>query len=96
MKIIATFLLIVVLNNFFAQKIVNAVMVGKTGITENPKEAEAFIIIKKFNNHFQRLDYKMHAPLVAEKNFNDSNLTILDGRYCEYHTMECCVYKENM
>ncbi len=78
--------LIFFLNNCFAQEIVNVVMVNKKGITEKAKEAEAFIIIKKFNDHFQRLDYKMHAPLVVEKNFNDSNLTVLDGRYNLYHT----------
>jgi hypothetical protein len=84
MKLLLTLLFIGVLDNCFSQEIVNVVMVDKNGITENAKDADAFIIVKKFDNHFQRLDYKMHAPLVKERNYTDSTLTILQGKYYEY------------
>jgi hypothetical protein len=84
MKIALLILFSGFLHNSFAQKIVNVVMVGKNGITENVKEANAFVIVKKFDDHFQRLDYKMNAPLVKERNYTDSTLTILQGKYFEY------------
>lgn len=67
-----------------AQQIVNLVLVGDNGITENIKEANAFIVIKKYPNSFQRLDYKMDAPLVKLRNYKDSTLKILQGDYYEY------------
>jgi hypothetical protein len=84
MKLLITLLCIGFLNTCFSQEIVNLVMVGKDGVTENVKDANAFIIVKKIDNHFQRLDYKMHAPLVKERNYTDSTLTILHGKYYEY------------
>lgn len=86
MKAGSTLFFMFVLNICFAQEIVNLVMVGKDGVTENPKEAEGFIVVKKVGSHFQRLDYKMHAPLIKERNFTDSSLTVLDGKFYEYHS----------
>ncbi len=83
MKIIATLLLIILLNNCFAQEIVNVVLIKGDSITQNPKEADAFVIMKKFESHLQRLDYKKNAPLLKERNFTDSTLSILDGKYCK-------------
>lgn len=84
MKLLFTLLFIGFLNSCFSQEIVNLVMVSKDRVTENVKEADAFIIVKKIGNYFQRLDYKMHAPLVKERNYTDSTLTILQGKYHEY------------
>ncbi len=69
-----------------AQEIVNIVYVGDNGITEDVKKATSFIVIKQYNDSsFERLDYKMSAPLVKLRTYSDSNLTLLQGRYMEYH-----------
>jgi antitoxin component YwqK of YwqJK toxin-antitoxin module len=67
-----------------SQAIVNLILVGKNGITENVKEAKSFIVVKQFGTSLQRLDYEIHAPLVKERNYSDSNMTILHGNYFEY------------
>ena len=67
-----------------AQKIVNLVLVGSKGVTEDIKEANYFVVVKDFGNKLQRLDYKMSGPLIKESNYLDSNLKILDGPYYEY------------
>lgn len=67
-----------------AQEIVNVVLVGKNGITENIKEALSFIVIKQYPNSFQRLDYNIGAPLERVRNYSDSTLTVLNGTYYEY------------
>ncbi len=68
----------------FSQEIVNTILVGKNGITEDIKEARSFIIIKQYPNNFQRLDYNIGAPLERVRTYSDSNLTNLDGAYYEY------------
>src|SRR6187397_381585 len=69
-----------------AQEIVNIVLVGKDGVTENIKKAKSFVLVKKYpGNVFERLDYQMGAPLVKLRTYNDSNLTNLEGAYLEYH-----------
>jgi protein TonB len=68
----------------FSQDIVNMILVGKSGITEDIKEATSFIVIKEFPNYFQRLDYNIGLPLERMRTYSDSNLTILNGIYCEY------------
>ena len=84
----------------YAQKIVNYVFVGNNGITENINEAHSFIIIKKYGERFQRLDYKINAPLVKERNFSDSLLSILEGSYNLYNIkgalIETGSYKNNL
>ncbi len=67
-----------------SQEIVNVVMIGNNQITEKIEDADAFIVVKKFDDHFQRLDYKLHAPIVRERNYTDSTLTVLHGKYYEY------------
>ncbi|MFM2327176.1 MAG: hypothetical protein RIR31_1378, partial [Bacteroidota bacterium] len=44
-------------SNINAQKIVNLVLVDDNGVTENIKEAHSFIVVKKYPDNFQRLDY---------------------------------------
>ncbi len=68
----------------FSQEIVNLVLVGKKGITEDIKEATTFIAIKKYPDGFQRLDYILQGPLQKVRTYSDSNLTILNGWYYEY------------
>jgi len=69
-----------------AQKIVNIVLVGDDGITEDIKKATSFIAIKYYSDSvYERLDYKMGAPLVKLRTYSDVNLTLLQGSYLEYH-----------
>jgi periplasmic protein TonB len=85
-KIITLSLIFFITLNCTAQKIVNLVLVGANGVTENIKEASSFIIVKKYPDGFQRLDYKVSAPLVKVRNYTDSTLKILLGNYYEYAT----------
>jgi TonB family protein len=87
---IRTFLSLLILcsaiTKISAQEIVNIVLVGNEGITDNIKKAHSFIAIKKYSaNLFERLDYKLGAPLVKLRSYGDSNLTILNGPYLEYY-----------
>ncbi len=69
-----------------AQEIVNIVLVGDDGITEDIKKATSFIAVKKYSDSvYERLDYKMGAPLVKLRTYSDANLTILQGSYLEYY-----------
>lgn len=68
----------------FSQEIVNVVYVGENGITEDVKKANAFILIKKYPDGFQRLDYKFSAPLQMLRTYSDSTLKVLEGNYYEY------------
>lgn len=83
-----------------AQKIVNYVFVGDKGVTANVDEAHSFIIVKKYGERFQRLDYKINAPLVKERNYSDSSLTMLEGNYNFYNSegklIESGNYKNNL
>lgn len=67
-----------------AQAIVNLVLVGDKGITENSKEAHSFIIVKKYPDKFERLDYKIGAPLKKLRSYSDAELKVLEGSYYEY------------
>lgn len=67
-----------------AQQIVNLVLVGEKGITEDIKEARSFIVIKQFPHGFQRLDYNMGMPLERVRTYSDSTLSILNGPFFEY------------
>lgn len=83
-----------------AQQIVNYVFVGDKGVTTNVDEANSFIIVKKYGERFQRLDYKINAPLVKERNYSDSSLTLLEGSYNFYNDdgslIETGNYKNNL
>lgn len=67
-----------------AQQIVNVVFVGNNGATDNIKEAHSFIVVKKYPNSYKRLDYKFNAPLIKERNYSDSTLAVLEGKYIEF------------
>ena len=83
-----------------AQQIVNYVFVGDKGVTTNIDEAHSFIIVKKYGERFQRLDYKINAPLVKERNYSDSSLSILEGNFNLYNPdgtlIEAGKYKNNL
>lgn len=83
-----------------AQQIVNYVFVGDKGVTQDVNEAHSFIIVKKYGDRFQRLDYKINAPLVKERNYSDSSLSILEGAYNFYNAagelIESGNYKKNL
>ena len=68
----------------FSQEIVNLVLVGDKGVTENIKEAHSFIAVKKYPGEYKRLDYKIGAPLQKVRSFSDATLKILQGNYYEY------------
>ena len=68
-----------------AQAIINLVMVGKDGITEDVKQAISYIIIKlNADNSFEKLEYNMRAPLVRSMTYKDTALEVLDGPYYQY------------
>src|SRR5688572_28395047 len=67
-----------------AQEIINIVMVGDEGITEDAAKAHSFIVIKSLGDHLERLDYKKGGPVVKIRTYKDSLLQILDGRHLEY------------
>lgn len=64
-----------------AQTLVNLILVGENGVTEDITKATNFIVIKKYPTNFQRLDYKFHILLIKSKTYSDSILTVLQGRY---------------
>jgi hypothetical protein len=85
--IIIAFLFLSSFGNVAAQEITNFLLVGDKGITEDIKEAHSFIVVKRLpDNRYERLDYKMHAPLIKLKTYSDSSLRNLSGRYLEYFT----------
>lgn len=75
-----------------AQEIVKLVLVGEKGITENIKDARSFILVKKYPHSFQRLDYKLYAPLQKLRTYSDSTLLTLQGNYYEY-VLNGAIYK---
>ena len=81
-SLLSLFLYLIV--NGMAQQISNVVFVGNNGVTENIKEAHSFIVVKKYPDSYKRLDYKFNAPLVKERNYTDSSLSVLEGKYYEY------------
>jgi TonB family protein len=85
-KIIPLMIFVLISLPVFSQEIVNLIMVGKKGITENIREASSFIVVKQYPGYLQRLDYNLGAPLQKVRSYSDSNLTILNGPYYEYST----------
>lgn len=67
-----------------AQEIVNLILVGNNGVTEDIKQATSFIVIKQYPNSFQRLDYGLGLPLKKLRTYSDTALKILHGAYYEY------------
>lgn len=69
----------------FSQKIINIIMVGPGGVTEDPQTATQFTVIKHYPDlHFERLDYKKGGPLIKLISYKDQDLKISDGKYLEY------------
>lgn len=98
--VIVTLLCIGIVNPACAQQIVNLVLVGNKGVTEDIKEANAFIAIRlNANGSFERLDYGMQAPLQRLRTYRDSTLKILHGPWLEYDAAGNLVmeadYREN-
>jgi len=56
----------------YSQTIVNLILVGENGVTEDITKAKIFIVIKKYPTNFQRLDYKLHGPLIKSKTYSES------------------------
>jgi protein TonB len=67
-----------------AQDITNLVFVSDDGVTEDFSKAKAFIIIKQYPDHFERLDYNKAGPMLKNRSYKDAELKILEGKYCEY------------
>ncbi len=69
-----------------AQQIINIVLVDANGaITEDLMQTASFIVVKGFpHGIFQRLDYRMHAPIQKLRTYSDSLLEVLDGDFFEY------------
>jgi hypothetical protein len=67
-----------------AQKIINLVYVGDKGVTDNIRDTKYFIVVKQFPGGFQRLDYKMHGPLMNVKTYSDSGMKMLNGVFYSY------------
>jgi protein TonB len=84
MKTIITSCFLFIAPFIFAQEIVNIVLVGDKGVTEKLEEATSFILVKKYPGSYQRIDYRMHAPIQKVRTYSDSTLRILDGAYYEY------------
>ena len=85
-KITSVLFILFLSSNVYAQQIVNLILVGNDGVTEDIKKAHSFIIIKNYSgNIFERLDYKLQAPLVMLRTYSDSNLTFQQGKYMEYY-----------
>lgn len=69
----------------YAQEIIKVVYVGDNGITEDVKEAHSFILVKQYpGNIYERLDYKLDAPLTMLRTYNDSNMSNLNGKFLKY------------
>ncbi len=85
MKRYFLFLALIIQLPLQSQDIINLVLVGKSGITTDIKEATSFVLVKTYpGGIFERLDYKMSSPLVKLRTYHDSNLTKLHGVYIEY------------
>ncbi len=67
-----------------AQEITNLVMIGNEGVTKDVRKAVSFVVIKRYPDFFQRLDYKMRGPLVKLRTYSDSTLGTLEGPTYEY------------
>ncbi|MEO6719901.1 MAG: energy transducer TonB [Ferruginibacter sp.] len=90
MKIRSSFLLMIMLfvlqAGLHAQEIVNVVLVGQEGVTEDIKKATSFIVVKQYPaNIYERLDYNMGKPLIKLRTYSDSLLKSQEGAQLEYY-----------
>jgi protein TonB len=92
MKKITVLLLLFSVLKINAQKITNIVLVGPNGVTDDLQKAESFIVVKQFDDHFERLDYKKAGPLIKSRSYKDADLKILEGHYFEYRPNGAILY----
>lgn len=68
-----------------AQNIVNAVMVGDKGITDNAKTAKYLIVVKAWGDTaFERLEYNFTGPMKRRLTYKDPFLKILNGNFTNF------------
>jgi TonB family protein len=84
MKYKLVMFLLLAITNLCGQEITNFVLVGPNGVTDDEKKAESFVVVKRYPDRYERLDYKMFAPLVKSRSYKDSTLKVLHGEYYEY------------
>lgn len=73
--------------NCVAQNITNIVLLtNENEVTENIKKAKSFIVVKRFDSSFQRLDYGIHAPLQLLRTYKGAEMKILHGKYIKYYS----------
>lgn len=84
MKRIFLFTAFFAVTHLRAQEVVNIVLVGPNGITEDIKQAESFIVVKQFPTYFERIDYKKGGPRIRSRCYKDSSLSILEGSFVQY------------
>ena len=68
-----------------AQNIVNAVMVGDKGITDDAKIAKYLIVVKAWGDTaFERLEYNFTGPMKRRLTYKDPLLKILNGNFTNF------------
>jgi TonB family protein len=68
-----------------AQKLINAVMVGDNGITEDVKKAKFLIVVKTYGDTaFERLEYNFTGPMKRRLTYKDAMLKTLHGRFVNF------------
>lgn len=83
--ILALILLTCFYTHIYSQEISNIILINKDNeVVDNIKKAKAFIVVKRFDSSFQRLDYGVHAPLQLLRTYKGSDMKILEGRYIRY------------
>lgn len=85
-KLILAVLFCIVAITSYSQKITNLVLLTADGKeTVDPKSTASFVIIKKYSDTlFERLDYKINAPLTKVRHYKNEALKVLHGTYYEY------------
>ncbi len=69
----------------FAQQIINAVLVGDKGITEDVKKAKSLIVVKSYGDTaIQRLEYNVTGPLKSRLTYRDRTMEVLHGNYATF------------
>ncbi len=69
----------------YSQKIINAVLVGDKGITDDPKKAKFLIVVKSYaDTAFERLEYNFAGPMKRRLTYKDPLLKTLHGDYAAF------------
>ncbi len=70
----------------YSQKIINAVLVGDKGITEDQKKAKFLIVVKSYaDTAFERLEYNFAGPMKRRLAYKDPLLKISNGTYTDFN-----------